>query len=50
MKKDIIKTASRAVHKFGFKCKKHSPELLLILWCLFRSGRQGGINLSSPQN
>jgi hypothetical protein len=31
MKKDIIKTASRAVHKFGFKCKKHSPELLLIM-------------------
>lgn len=27
---DIVNNASRAFHKFAFKCKKHSPEILVV--------------------
>lgn len=29
-KNEIMTNASRAVHKFGFKLKKHSPEILVV--------------------
>lgn len=30
MKKDIMQNVSRTFHKFGFKVKKHSPEILIV--------------------
>jgi hypothetical protein len=31
MKHDLVEKTSRSLHKFGFKIKQHSPEILVAV-------------------